>query len=116
MGEYFASTKEGLRKTLLFSATLLSESTNPTQLSLSGLLFLPFLSHIFFPILYSLDLLSFVPAHCFHRFCLTATFSSFPNLLFLYLLVFCIISLLLFKSSLSGDSETLPHCILPLHI
>lgn len=40
----------------------------------------------------------------------------FPDLLFLFLLVLCIILLLLFKSSLSGDSETLPHFIFPLQI
>ena len=40
----------------------------------------------------------------------------FPDLLFLFLLVLCVILLLLFKSSLSGDSETLPHFILPLQI
>lgn len=103
-------------QTLLFSAAFLAESTIPTRLSSAAFLFLPHLTHIFFLTLCPLDLSSLVPACCFHSFCLTATFSIvFPDL-FLFLLVLCIISLLLFKSSLSGGSETLPHFILPLQI
>lgn len=100
-------------QTIPFLPALLAESTISTHLSSAEFLFLPCLAY-FIP--YPVDHSFLVPGHCFHFFFASLLPRCFPGALFLFLLDFCVISLLLFKSNLSRDSETLFHFILPLQM
>lgn len=100
-------------QTLLYLAAFLAESTISTHLSSAEFLFLPCLTLF---ITYPVNLSSLVPGHCLHFFFASLLHRCFLGDLFLFLLYLCIISLLLFKSNLSRDSETSFHFILPLQM